>query len=213
MWTASAWPLQVRITWFHFTAVWWLCFSLPPVLQRNTHHLPASFHLCFYELFLSFGRQMNQIIFVRYQPKINHCGHRHLTCGFSFIIVICRHVRPSDIKTMSSCKGDLSDSCICPELIKTKKKKNPLYVSSSIKERRRCRAMLFVGPLSFFMRIMMNWVLHIGYFLSTVNNYLEGALGLCDFLYFAILRLSGVDLLFSQSLRAVKNLLFNFRTS
>ena len=113
MWTASAWPLQVRITWFHFTAVWWLCFSLPPVLQRNTHHLPASFHLCFYELFLSFGRQMNQIIFVRYQPKINHCGHRHLTCGFSFIIVICRHVRPSDIKTMSSCKGDLSGSCIC----------------------------------------------------------------------------------------------------
>ena len=100
MWTASTWPLQVRITWFHFTAVWWLCFSLPPVLQRNTHHLPASLHLCFYELFLPSGREMNQISLVRYQPKINHCGPRHLTCGFSFIIVICRHGRPSHFKIM-----------------------------------------------------------------------------------------------------------------
>lgn len=66
----------------------------------NTHHLPASFHLCFYELFLPSGRQMNQISLVHYQPKINYYGFRHLTCGFSFIIVICRHGCPSHFKTI-----------------------------------------------------------------------------------------------------------------
>lgn len=66
MWTATTWPLQVNITWFHFTTVCWLCLSLPPVWQKNTHHLPASFHLCFYELFLPSGMEINHISLVHY---------------------------------------------------------------------------------------------------------------------------------------------------
>lgn len=88
------------VSFYSCLIVCWLCFSLPPVLQRNTHHLAALLHSCFYELFFPSGGEMNQISLVHYQPKINHCRSRHLTYDFSFIFVICKHNHLSNFKVV-----------------------------------------------------------------------------------------------------------------
>lgn len=109
MWTASTWPLQVRITWFHFTAVGRLCFPLLPVLQRKYPPLnQPSFIYVFMSLsFLLAGKWIK-----RYRPKIHHCGPRDLPWDFSFISGTCKHDHLSHFKIMLSQKADLSDSCI-----------------------------------------------------------------------------------------------------
>lgn len=77
-------------------------------------------------------------------------------------------------------------------------KNKPLCVSSNIRERRGYGTMQLVGTLSFFIMIMMNWVLRITCVLSIVKQLSWGAVKWYNVLYFTVLRLSGGDLLINS---------------
>lgn len=87
----------------------WSVDSAAPCHQyhEETRHFPALLRSCFYELFFPSGREMSQISLVHYQPKINHCRPRPLTCDFSFIFVICKHDHLSCFKIMLPRKAAL----------------------------------------------------------------------------------------------------------
>lgn len=73
MWTASTWPLQVSISWFHFTAVCWLCLSLPTSIAKKHPALTSLLSFVFLWAVPS-DMEMNHISLVHYQPKIKYMG-------------------------------------------------------------------------------------------------------------------------------------------
>lgn len=90
MWTASTWPLQVRITWFHFTSVCWLCFSLLIVLQKKHPPLTSLLSFVFLWAIPSFWEknESNQPCSLSAQNKSLWA---QVSYDFSFIFITCKH--------------------------------------------------------------------------------------------------------------------------